>query len=175
MNKNQKRLLNYSYFLLARRRYTVHEMVEKIYTKNQTLKESCTDAELQEILEALTKANFLNDQDYIYFYIESQLRKKPLGINKIIANLQKKGLERADIKKVYNHFSIDEFTLATEALNRKVNHQRLSSLAVISKQNYQKIKRKYFRYLQSRGFSADICLKTISTLPNFSQSDQIDS
>lgn len=174
MNKNQKRLLNYSYFLLARRRYTVHEMVEKLYTKNQTLQVPCTDTELQEILEALTKANFLNDQDYIYFYIESQLRKKPLGINKIITNLQKKGLERSEVKKIYNQFSVDELALAKDALDRKVNSKRLLNTKLYSQHDHQKTKQKYFRYLQARGFSTEICLKTISSLPHFSQSDQTD-
>lgn len=191
MNKNQKRLLNYAYYLLARRRYTVHEMIDKLYTKNQTIQEPCADLELQEILAALIKANFLNDQDFIYFYIEAQLRKKPQGINKIVASLQKKGLEKAQIKKTYEQFSVDELSQATDALTRKIGN-RLHQIAADYNQNttqdstysgsfkaeafqeYLKTKQKYFRYLQARGFSADISLKAVSNIlkfPEFNQSD----
>lgn len=178
MNKNQKKLLNYAYALLARRRYTLHEMVEKLYSKNQQLEEPSPDCELQEILAALVKANFLNDQDYIYFYIESQLRKKPIGINKILAILQKKGLEKGQIRQIYSNFSINELEQAKDLLVRKIGNRQIRPIKAASPEDLYKfnlkIKQKYFRYLQSRGFSSESSLKAISSVLSSPQFDQID-
>jgi regulatory protein len=158
MNKNQQKLTNYCYDLLARRRYTIREMVRKLEARNHKYETLCTDQELQELLEALVKANLLNDRDYANFHIDAQLRTKPVGKTKIRMQLRRKGIEESIITQALNLADLDELALARQLLTKKV---RPYSSAQLSD---QKIQARLLRYLASNGFRGDVCYKALKDL-----------
>ncbi|MGL5831393.1 MAG: regulatory protein RecX [Candidatus Altimarinota bacterium] len=148
MNKLQQKILLYSYDLLARRRYTIKEMIKKLDARNQKLPLPISESELAEIINKLINSNFLNDQDYALFYIDSQVRKKPQGIRALKHNLYLKGIDQEIIEQKINQAALDELQLAKQALERK-HYQKISQLPA-------KEKAKVARFLATRGFPASI-------------------
>ncbi len=147
MTKNQQRLINYCYNLLAMRRYSIHEMVQKLEAKNSKLLNLCTDQELEEILASLLKANLINDQDYAFFYIDSKIRHKPIGKIKIRHQLRQKGIADELITQSLNKAQIDELELAGKLLLKRAIVYNLTQL------QDRKIKGRLLRYLASNGFN----------------------
>jgi regulatory protein len=148
MNKLQQKILLYSYDLLARRRYTIKEMIKKLDARNQKMPNPINESELAEIINKLIDSNFLNDQDYALFYIDSQIRKKPQGIRSLKHNLYLKGIDQEIIDQKINQAALNEFELAKQALDRK-HFQNISKLPA-------KEQAKVARFLASRGFPANI-------------------
>ena len=155
LNKNQQKLLHYCYDLLARRRYTIHEMVKKLEAYNHKKESICTDEELKEILEALIKANLLNDQEFATLYLDSQIRKKPVGKLKIRMQLRKKGIDEEIINQTINLADLDEFKLAKQLFEKKV--KTLSQDQLLE----QKKQAKLVRYLASNGFNGNLAYRII--------------
>lgn len=158
MNKLQQKLTHYCYDLLARRRYSIHEMVTKLEAKNHRSAEQCTDQELQEILAALVKANLLNDRDYAGFYLDSQMRRKPVGKAKIRQQLRAKGIEESIISQTLNRTEVDELKMARELIKKKAKLYSEQQLAD------QKIQARLMRYLATNGFRGEICFKVLKEL-----------
>ncbi len=158
MNKLQQKLTHYCYDLLARRRYSIHEMVTKLEAKNHRSAEQCTDQELQEILEALIQANLLNDHDYAGFYLDNQLRRKPVGKAKIRQQLRARGIDETIISRTLNRTDIDELELARQLLQKKAKAYTVRQLAD------QKIQARLMRYLAGNGFRGEICFKVLKEL-----------
>lgn len=158
MNSKQQKLIHYCYDLLARRRYSIHEMVTKLEARNHKSAEPSTEEELKQILEALAKANLLNDRDYASFYLDSQLRRKPVGPLKIKMQLRKRGIDEEIIVQTLNTAQLDSFELAKQLLSKKIKPCSLDQLA--DKKNQARL----LRYLAGNGFSASIAFKAIREL-----------
>jgi len=167
MNKQQQKLLHYSYDLLATRRYTIREMIKKRDAKNQKITAPCTDSELEEIMASLIKSNFLNDKLYAEFFIDAQTRRKPTGAFKLKQQLKLKGIDPALISQAINTAALDETELARQLLQKKLKSLHLPAEALtnpaqldtqlarrLHSDQQLKLKQKLFRYLQSNGFSA---------------------
>ena len=167
MTTAQKNLLNYALTILAKKRFTVSEMVRKMEARNRKSPAPICDADLQEILEKLVKSNFLNDRDYAYFYIEGRTngQYKPVGPLKLRAKLRQKGIDAAHINSALAELEPDEQTLAKDLLSRKIKNLHPSDL------REQKTQARLARFLQSNGFSTDIIYKTLRSLTNSSVED----
>ncbi|MCC6643827.1 regulatory protein RecX [Candidatus Peregrinibacteria bacterium] len=160
MNEQQKKLLNYALTLLAKRRFTIREMVRKLEARNRKSAQPCQDSELQLVLEKLVKSNFLNDQDYAYFFVESRTNGniyKPIGPHKIRAKLQQKGIDIEHIDQALQQADFNEQQMALDLLERKIK----SLDQTVLKQ--QKVQARLLRYLQNNGFSMNICYKTLQS------------
>lgn len=162
MTTAQKYLLNYALTILAKRRFTVSEMVRKLEARNRKSPAPMSDQDLQEILEKLIKSNFLNDRDYAYFYIEGRTngQYKPVGSIKIRAKLRQKGIDQAHINAAISQLEPDEYSLAKSLLSRKIKNLQPSDL------REQKTQAKLARFLQSNGFNTDVTYKTLRSLIN---------
>lgn len=172
MNKQQQKLLGYSYDLLARRRYTIKQMITKLDTANQKSLDPLAENFLQEILEHLVKSNFLNDKQYAEFYIDSQIRKKPIGKLKLKQQLNIKGIPKDIIEQALNTADLNETQLAQAAILRKLGLSKLTAANSPNQQfNLPKLnlnqKQKLFRYLQSNGFNSGAIFKAL----NFSREE----
>jgi regulatory protein len=148
MNSKQQKLLHYSYDLLARRRYSIREMVTRLEARNHKSADPCSDDELKQILEGLVRANLLNDRDYATFYLDAQLRRKPVGPLKIRMHLRSKGIEESVISQVVNAAQLDSLQLARDLLGKKT---RLYTAAQLRD---QKVQARLLRFLAGNGFSA---------------------
>ncbi len=156
MNKNQLKILNYTYSLLTRRRYSIREIIKKIDNYNTKYSNLCSESELEEILVSLKTANLINDNDYAYFFIDSQIRSKPVGTLKIKQKLYQKGIDQEVIQANLNKFALNEYELAEKLLNKKIkniSNNKLSS---------EKTKLKIIRYLSNNGFPISIALKVFN-------------
>ncbi len=162
MTTPQKNLLNYALTILAKKRFTVSEMVRKMEARNRKSPAPVSDADLQEVLEKLVKSNFLNDRDYAYFYIEGRTngQYKPFGPLKIRAKLRQKGIDDLHINTALTALDPDEYALAKSLLSRKIKNLQLSDL------REQKTQAKLARFLQSNGFNTDVIYKTLRRLTN---------
>lgn len=158
MNTRQNKLINYCYDLLAHRRYSIREMVTKLESRNTRLHELCTDLELQEILAALMKANLINDQDFAALYIDSQLRRKPVGKFKMRQQLRQKGISEEIIVQSLNKAALDEAELATQLLAKKAKLYQPSQL------KDPKIQNRLLRFLASNGFNLNTSYRALKKL-----------
>lgn len=176
MNKQQQKLLHYSYDLLATRRYTIREMIKKLDSKNQKTSTPCGESELEEILASLIKSNFLNDKIFAEFFIDAQTRRKPTGIFKLKQQLKLKGIDQTIVNQAINTAALDEQQLARQLLQKKLQSLRLPKTAfstALDLDNYLdrhlqfeqqiKLKQKLFRYLQSNGFPASTIFNLLNT------------
>lgn len=167
MNSNQQKLITYCYDLLARRRYSIREMVKKLETYNHKWSDLCSDQELQEVLAALIKANLLNDQDFAYFYLDAQIRRKPVGKLKIRQQLRQKGIDEKLITQTINKADLDEFTLAKQLLAKKAKLYQAKEL------QDNKIQARLLRYLASNGFNSGTSYRALKDLCQSHLSDQL--
>lgn len=167
MTTAQKNLLNYALTILAKKRFTVSEMVRKLEARNRKSPSPMSDSDLQEVLEKLVKSNFLNDRDYAYFYIEGRTngQYKPVGPLKMKAKLRQKGIDAAHINSALAEIEPDEYALAKDLLSRKIKHLTAADL------REQKTQARLVRFLQGNGFSTDTIYKTLRTLTNLSIED----
>ncbi len=163
MNKNQQKLIHYCYDLLARRRYSIREMVKKLEARNAKMTEICSDQDLHQILESLAKANLLNDNDYANFYIDAQIRRKPVGRLKIRQQLRQRGLDEQVITQALNLAELDESVLAQKLLQKKIRHYQSSDL------RDPKVRARLMRFLASNGFTLS---QVKSALKHVNSSDQ---
>lgn len=176
MNKQQQKLLHYSYDLLALRRYTIREMIKKLEGKNRKSLTPCADSELEEILTSLIKSNFLNDKIFAEFFIDAQIRRKPTGVMKLKQLLKSKGIDQDVINQAINTAALDEQQLARQLFQKKLQSLRLPKAASIDPNaldNYlarhlkfeeqAKLKQKLYRYLQSNGFAASTIFNLVNT------------
>jgi len=155
MNTQQKKLISYSYDLLAMRRYTVRDMIKKLDAANLKFPEPLTEPELQEIIESLLRSNFLNDKEYAEFYLDAKVRRKPLGRLKITQEMERKGLSADLISQAFNKYDFDETAMVRLSLAKKLRLLHNPSL------NDLKTRQKIFRYLQSQGFQSDSIFRVI--------------
>lgn len=158
MNSKQQKLLHYCYDLLARRRYSIHEMVSKLEARNHKSMAPCGEEELRELLEALVKANLLNDRDYAYFYLDAQIRRKPVGPLKIKMQLRKKGIDEEIIAQTINAAQLDSLDLARRLLSKKTRQCSQEQL------RDQKTQARFLRYLAGNGFGASTAFQAVREL-----------
>ena len=176
MNKQQQKLLHYSYDLLATRRYTISEMIKKLDGKNQKITSPCTADELAEILASLIKSNFLNDKTFAEFFIDAQIRRRPTGIFKLKQQLKLKGVEPAIIMQAINSAALDETLLARHLLQKKLASMRITPADLETPSSFDsyldrhlhhtqqlKLKQKLYRHLLSHGFPATTISKLLNT------------
>ena len=166
MNRHQQKLITYCYDLLAKRRYSIRDMVKKLEARNNKYETLCTDQELQQILESLCKANLLNDQDYADFYLDWQIRRKPVGKIKIRQQLRLKGIDENLIAQAFNKAELDEFTLAKKLLAKKAQSYQSQQL------KDPKIRARLLRFLASNGYNSATSYRALKDLhPNYQSRD----
>lgn len=122
---------------------------------NHKKEDLCSEAELQEILEGLLKANLLNDEEYANLYIDSQIRRKPAGTIKIKMQLRRKGIAEDVISKAINLAELDENALAMELLEKK------AQVYTLEKIRDHKTQARLIRLLASNGFNSTLAYKTL--------------
>ncbi len=107
----------------------------------------------------IAKQGFIDDKKYTEQFISFQLKKKK-GINRIKAELFKKGIDRKIIEngcRNYDDFEI-QLSSAKELANKKYNFLLNKKLDKI------KLQQKIYQYLLSRGFPSEIIKKSVKEL-----------
>ena len=153
-NKNRgplQKARNYAFLLLKFRLRSEKEILQRLKKKK------FDEGIIQETLSFLKEKGFVDDCYFTKVWIESRI-KRPLGLRRIRAELQLKGIageiidsQLEEVKKEYSEEDL-VFELA------KVRIHKLKSI------DPQKAKRRTLEYLLRRGFSLDIVLDALNQL-----------
>ena len=112
---------------------------------------------IEETLTSLAKVDLVNDAEFSHSWARARTRSKPLGPNRIAAELRQKGVERAVIDQALEFLDpAMELDLALQAGRKKMDSLRGEDPAAARK--------KLAAALSRRGFSWEVCSRVIETL-----------
>lgn len=138
---------------LSRRHHSVSELRTKLI-KKKYLKEI-----IENVLQDLADKNFLDDEQFAKAYIEEKSVKKKIGINRLKAELFKRGIDRKIVDKVLSNVDSElSYDQALELAKRKSEFLRRKEI------DKRKLKSKIFSFLSSRGFESEIIMKVLHNL-----------
>ena len=134
----------FAYRLLGRREYSIHEL-------DQRIRKKWPDAgEVDELVAALADENLVSDERFAESFVRSRIQRHQ-GPLKIRAELRARGVSEALISMQLESWSGQWTGLAREWLRRQIE------LPADFDQ-----KQKYYRRLQSRGFTHDQAMDALS-------------
>ncbi|MCL4551309.1 MAG: recombination regulator RecX [Bacteroidetes bacterium] len=142
-----------SFRILAKRQHSGYELRNKLFKKGYT-KET-----IDRTLQAMQAGNYLNDEQFTKAFIDERLRRKKIGVNKLKAELFKRGIARNIIEQ--NLSGIDWELSYENALSLA---RRKTELLVKKGIEPHKIKQKIFAFLSSRGYDSETIMKILHTL-----------
>ena len=140
---NLQKALNFCYFYLKFRPRTEKEIID--YLHKHSVKFKFSEEDISSALERLRELRFVNDKDFIAWYVEQRQRGKPKGKPVLAQELARKGVPRDIIQEYFEDNPQDEEKQAYEALSKKWNSYRRFD----PKERQQKAT----NYLLRRGFS----------------------
>ncbi|OGP15273.1 MAG: hypothetical protein A2052_09340 [Deltaproteobacteria bacterium GWA2_54_12] len=146
-NSENKDALGAALRLLGVRQRSVFELTGKLRDKG------FADADINETVEKLLKAGYLNDESFAAALARSRASHKAWGPAKIARDLSNRGIAREIVKDAVALACPAEEELAKAALERwRKRHKGLSG---------REETQKAFRHLSSRGFSPSAIWKAI--------------
>lgn len=148
-NCEETKAYNYALNLLSIKDYTSKDIKTKLKLKQYS------DKTIQLVLSKLELYKFVNDEEYVRKYIDYSLNVKKTGKNKIIFELQNKGIKSENM----------EFIEIDEEL-QYINAYNLASKKLRSIYNKANIKDKLYRYLLSKGYDFDLIKRVVRNLPD---------
>lgn len=162
MEKTQERkIFEYSLYLLSRKRYHSVELSKKIRTKYPGM-----ERELKEAIDKLTRLQLINDKEYVRLYIADSILRKPQGRYLISQKLKRKGIPESEVEQQPDLQNIDEYELAKKAIIKKLKTVKPLKPDIECSANCknQKLKQreKMYRFLSSRGFKPSVISDTIN-------------
>ncbi len=140
---------DYAYRLLSYRQRSTQELRERLDKKGFTPKA------IKKTIEYLSQLNYLNDENFAKFWIQTKIQSKPLGWSLMRYQLRQKGVTEEVLEKVSSDFlgQYNEVDAAKKlATSRRKRYKGLESL---------KLKKRLYDYLCRRGFSQEAILQAI--------------
>lgn len=147
-----KKILDYCINFLSFRPRTEKEVtdyiIKKISTKQDIPFKDAKDSQIiPEIIRRLKKYKYINDKDFIAWWIKSRNDSKQKGTRLIKLELKQKGIAQELLDQIVTN-SDDQLELAIKALEKKkTKWQRTDP---------KQLKTKVLYYLGSRGFDMDV-------------------
>ena len=157
MNDSQndiQNLLNYAYFYLKFRPRSKKEVQDYLLKKIKKRHWSTDDVE--KVIKQLEELNFINDKEFVKWFVEQRNRGKPKGGFVLKGELLRFGIDKELIDLYLLENPLEEEDLAFRALKSK--WQRFKNLS--QKERFEKSA----AFLSRRGFSFDIIRKTIEKM-----------
>jgi regulatory protein len=136
---------------LSYRERTEHEMREKLQAKGAYSKEI-----VEETIEYLTEADYLNDSRFASTLAESRIRNKAWGRYKISIDLKKRKIADEIVKEIVAAID-DEAEIKTAGAAIEKWFRKSGCTSPLSQKEYERA----FRHLASRGFSTAIAIKVL--------------
>jgi regulatory protein len=160
VKENQKYFIKQkAYALLGKRIHSVYELRTKLRQKKY-------DADLIQLtIDDLLNNRYLDDMKFAEMFSEEKLRLKLWGKTKLRSELMKKGISSAIITSVLE----DKFPPANEELDNasqlvKKKYSQLKNRNM----EHQKLVKRLYAFLISRGYSYDVSKQAIEKLFNLS-------
>jgi len=126
--------------------------------RDKLLGKKASEEIINKIILRLKKNNFLNDEEFVKWWIEQRTTFKPRSVRLIKIELKQKGIGQELIEETIDHLSsaIDDLESA-----KKLIEKRLPRYKDLSRdKKFQKIS----RFLSSKGFSYDIIKEIFQSL-----------
>lgn len=116
------------------------------------------DAELvEETLAALDRNGLINDAEFSQSWVRARTGSKPMGPNRLAAELRQKGIDRELIDEALQVVDQDvEMDLALAMGRRKIEQLR--------DEDIRTARRKLGAVLMRRGFTSEVCVKVLDIL-----------
>jgi len=136
---------------LSMRQHTEEEM--RRYLTRVANKEKIGDDAVEKLISQLKTDKYIDDPQFVRDYVDLRSAHKQKGKRGLAFELQKKGVKPAEIDAYFSNNVIDEYKLASTALNKVWDRYH----------NLNKIKRyqKASQFLLRRGFVYEVIRKTI--------------
>jgi regulatory protein len=160
VKENQKFFIKQkAYALLGKRLHSVYELRTKLWQKKY-------DAELIQLtIDNLLNGHYLDDMKFAEMFSEEKLRLKLWGKTKLKSELMKKGISSAIITTVLEEkfpAADEELDNASQLVKKKYNQLKNRNM------EKQKLVKRLYAFLISKGYSYDISKQAIEKLFNLS-------
>jgi regulatory protein len=118
-------------------------------------KKKCDDLTSKQILESLKRDKFLNDEEFIRWWVEQRTILKPKAMRVIKFELKQKGINKELLDSFFeeNEDSNSDFTNALKLAEKKLR-------TIHDRSERRKVQEKLGRYLAGKGFDWDT-VKTV--------------
>lgn len=147
-------LLNRTFALISRRPHSKKEIEQFLHKKN------ATDREKEHILNKLEDLKYINDEEFIKWWIDQRQTFRPKGKIALRQELRQKGIDEKLIRRILD-----------KEEEKSINSESSLALSIAQKrlQRYQnlpslEIKQKLSRFLASRGFEWETIKDVIDSL-----------
>jgi regulatory protein len=122
-------------------------------------KKKCDDLTAKRIIESLTRDKFLNDEEFVRWWVEQRTILKPKASRVIKFELKQKGIAKELIDNFFENeeSSTSDFTKALNLAEKKM--VRLGKI-----EDKRKVYEKLGRFLASKGFDWDTIKEVIDRL-----------
>jgi len=117
-------------------------------------KKKCDDLTSTRIIQSLTRDKFLNDQEFVRWWVEQRNLLKPKAIRVIKIELKQKGISRQLMESFFEENENSDFTNALALAEKKLR-------TIHDRSDWRKVQEKLGRYLASKGFDWDTIKETI--------------
>jgi len=136
---------------LSYRQRSEREIRDKLRSKK------ISNSNIDKIITTLSELNLINDEQFAKLFLDSYLRKKPMGGRLISIKLLEKGIKKDIIGKVLteNYNEAEELEKCNELLKKYIKK--------VKSKNEMEKKRKCYQYLLSRGFDNELVREIISS------------
>jgi regulatory protein len=160
VKENQKYFIKQKAFaLLGKRIHSVYELRTKLRQKKY-------DADLIQLtIDELLNNRYLDDMKFAEMYSEEKLRLKLWGKTKLKSELMKKGISSAIITAVLEEKfppADEELDNASQLVKKKYSQLKNRNM------EHQKLVKRLYAFLISRGYSYDVSRQAIEKLFNLS-------
>ncbi len=148
MDESYQKLLTYALRLIAKKRYTEHELLTKLKRKKDSSKK-----DMEMVINRLKELDYIDDENFAKDFIKTRSELNPRGRTMLDWELGRKGIKKEIIEKTLEAAKINEEELILRLLERKKK-----SLGSLSK---DKKRKKIISLLGSRGFNSQTIYKII--------------
>lgn len=164
VKENQKFFIKQKAFtLLGKRLHSVYELRTKLRQKKY-------DADLIQLtIDDLLNGHYLDDMKFAEMYAEEKLRLKLWGKTKLKSELMKKGIASAAITAVLeDKFPAldEELDNASQLVQKKYNQLKNRNM------EHQKLVKRLYAFLISRGYSYDVSRQAIDKVFNLTLEEE---
>lgn len=143
--------------LISKRPRSVHEI--EVYLNNKLTRYSSLTTNYQlltpHLINRLLQSDFLNDEVFVDWWVESRNYFRPKGKRALISELIAKGIDDGQITEYFEAHAFDEPTLAADVLRKKSRTLMLLDPKIR--------KQKAIELLLRRGFGYDSAKKALES------------
>lgn len=143
-----EKLITYSFKLIARRPQSTYELSTKLFRYLRKHKIQEPELYRDEVLDYLTRKNFINDKQFARWFVEQRTLLKPRSKRGVAFELRQKGIEQSVIENVLKEY--DETAALKTIIAKKKQHNTTEELK---------------QYLLQQGFPYDLIIKYVNRKP----------